>query len=152
MATLAIKQKDISYIKNIKISLCNLCLLFFMYIFYAVSYLSVDNIESGIFAQALGHYDTFGCLVVFEQCSHNTGQCESRTVESMAEMSLLVIATVTAFETVGLICFEVRYRRNLEPAFLSSRPYFEVESDSRGKAHVATAETKYMPRKSELFE
>jgi len=69
---------------------------------------SVDDVEAGVFAQALGHYDAVGCLVVFEQRCHYARKRESRAVECVAQTSLLVFGAVAAFEAVGLVCLEVR--------------------------------------------
>ena len=70
----------------------------------------------------------------------------------MAEFCLFVGTAVTAFETVGLVCLEVGDRRYLKPAFLGAGPYFEVECDGGGKAHVAAAETQYVPGEAQFVE
>ncbi len=114
--------------------------------------LLVDDVETGVFAQAFGHHDAFGSLVVFQKGGHYSGQSERRAVEGVTEMSLLVIAAVTAFEAVCLICLEVGNRRHLEPAALGGGVDFEVEGDGRSEAHVASAETEYMPGQTEFLE
>ena len=104
-------------------------------------WLSVDDVESGVFAQAFGNDYAVGGLVVLEHCGHDAGQGQGRAVEGVAQMGFLVVAAVTAFEAVGLVRLEVGYRRYLKPAFLCAGPYFEVECYGRGEAHVAAAQT-----------
>lgn len=43
-------------------------------------YLSVDDVEAGVFAEHFGHYDAFGCLVVFKYSCHDTRKGESGAV------------------------------------------------------------------------
>lgn len=114
--------------------------------------MSVDNRESGVFTEAFGNYNAFGCLIVLKQRSHYARKGESRTIERMTEMGFLVIASVTTFETVSLISFEIGYRRNLEPALLCCRVHLKVESDGGGETHVTSTETENMPRQTELLK
>lgn len=101
---------------------------------------SVDDVEAGVAAQALWNDDAVGCLVVFEQCGHNARQSQCRAVEGVAQVYLLVCIAIAAFQTVGLICLEVGYGRNFEPAFLCGAENFEVESYGAGEGHIAAAE------------
>lgn len=107
--------------------------------------MSVDDVEAGVFAQALGHDDAFGGLEVLEDGSHDAGQGQSGAVEGVAELRLLVVAAEAAFESVGLVCLEVGYAADLEPASLSCGVDFEVECDGGGEAHVAAAQAQYVP-------
>ncbi len=117
-----------------------------------VSVSSVDDVETGVLAETLGNDDTFGSLIVLKEGCHDTGECKGRAVESVTELRLLVLTAVAAFETVGLIGLEVRYRGYLEPATLSSRVHLEVECDGGGEAHVTAAKTEDVPGQAELFE
>ena len=69
--------------------------------------LLVNDIETGVRLESLGDTDAFGSLVILEEGSHDAWQCQSRAVEGVAQMSLLVVATVAAFEAVGLISLKV---------------------------------------------
>ena len=68
---------------------------------------SVDDREAGVLLQALRHADTLGSLVVLEQGSQDARQGESRAIERVAEVSLLVLTTIAALEAIGLISVEV---------------------------------------------
>ena len=115
-------------------------------------FISVDDVEAAIFAETFRHDDTLGGLIIFEDCSHDAGQSECRAVEGVAEVGLLVAATIAAFQSVGLVAFEVGYRRHFEPSLLSGTPHFEVEGDGGSETHIAATETQDMPRKSKLIE
>ena len=82
------------------------------------SKLSVDYIKTGVFAQTFGDDDALRSLVVLKQRGHDAREGESRAVESVAEMGFLILTTVTAFQTVGLISLEVGDGRHLKPATL----------------------------------
>ena len=72
------------------------------------------------------------------------GKGESRTVESVAELNLLVLGmAIAALEAIGLIGVEVADRRYLQPAPLSLGIYLEVIADGRCERLVATAEEQY---------
>ena len=114
--------------------------------------LSVDDCEAGVGAQTFWHYDAIGCLVVLEQSGHDAWQSQGGAVERVAQAYLLVVATVAAVQTVGLICLEVGYRRYFKPAFLCGRPYLEVESYGGCEAHVSATQTEYMPWEAEFVE
>jgi len=60
--------------------------------------------------QGLGDSDAILCLVVLQYGCNYTGQSQGRTVQSVAELSLLLAGlAVTALKTVGLIGVKVRY-------------------------------------------
>ncbi len=71
---------------------------------------SVYDVEACVFAEAFGNDDAFGGLEVLQDGGYDAWQGESRAVEGVAEMCFLVLATVTAFEAVGLVGFEVGNR------------------------------------------
>ena len=64
---------------------------------------AADEVEAGVFPQYLGDFDAVALLVVFEDGGNDAGQCETRTVERVAETGLLVaVLTETELEPVGL--------------------------------------------------
>ena len=69
-------------------------------------------------------------LIVFKQCSNDTRQSQSTSVQCMAQLCLFVLITITAFQTVSLIIIEIGYGTYFQPTFLSFRIYFEVEAKS----------------------
>ena len=106
----------------------------------------IDNIEPAIRNQHFGYLYTFGGLVILQQGCHDTGQCQSATVQRMAQMRFLIGSTITAFQPIGLIAFEIGYRADFQPTFLCGRIYFEIECYGRGKTHIAATQTQNMPR------
>ena len=76
-------------------------------------HLSVDNTKAAIRRQSLWNSYTLRSLVVFEQSSDYSWQSQSRAIKSMAEFSLFLMRSVSAFESVGLIRIEIRHRAYL---------------------------------------
>ena len=112
----------------------------------------VDNVETGVFLQHLRDVDTLGRLVVFEQGSHDSRQCQSRAVEGVAQVGLLVGTTVAALQTVGLVCVEVLNRAHLEPTVLSLAVHFEIVADGRCEAHVAATQAQNAVRQLKFLQ
>ena len=123
-----------------------------LYIYLDLVRTLVDDVEASVLLQHLGNAYALWGLVVLEQRSHDAWQSQCRTVEGVAQMSLLVVATIAALESVGLIGLEIGNRTNLEPAFLSSAPHLEVEGDGTGETHVATTQAKDVPRQLEFLK
>ena len=75
-----------------------------------IEILVVEHFKSAVRNQYLRYADTFWSLVVLQDGCYDTWQGESRTVQGVAKLNLLVLCmTVAAVETVGLVALEVRY-------------------------------------------
>ena len=70
--------------------------------------LSIYHVASHVRDQSLWHLDALGSLVVLEDGCHDTGKGESRAIESVAELNLLVLGmTIAALEAICLVSVEV---------------------------------------------
>ena len=88
---------------------------------------SIYQLASHVWNKGFWHTDAFGSLVVFENCCNNAREGKGRTVESVAELYLLVLGmAIAAPQTVCLIGVEIAYRRNLKPTSLSLRINLKV--------------------------
>ena len=79
---------------------CGQCLLYF-------ESTLIDNVKSRVSLQGCGNADALGRLVILEQGGDNARQSQCRAVQGVAQVRLLVIATIAALEAVGLIGLEV---------------------------------------------
>ena len=78
--------------------------------FELVEVLVIEHLESAVRNQYLRHADTLWSLVVLQDGCYDTWQGESRTVQCVAKLNLLVLSmAVAAVEAVSLIALEVGY-------------------------------------------
>ena len=59
--------------------------------FELVEVLVIEHLESAVRNQYLRHTDTLWCLVVLQDSCYDTWQGESRTVQGVAKLNLLVL-------------------------------------------------------------
>ena len=78
--------------------------------FELIEVLVIEHLESAVRNQYLRYADTLWSLVVLQDGCYDTWQGESRTVQGVAKLNLLVLCmAVAAVETVSLVALEVRY-------------------------------------------
>lgn len=71
----------------------------------------LDHIAAHIWLEGSRDADAFWCLVVLQEGSYDTGQCQSRAVEGVCQSNFLILSTaITAVEAIGLVGIEVRGR------------------------------------------
>lgn len=105
----------------------------------------VKHLKSAVGYKYLRYADSLRCLVILHDRGDDTRQGKGRAVQRMAQLYLLVVGmAIAAMQPVGLVAFEVGYRRYLEPSALCSTPCLEIITDRRGEAHVASAQAKNM--------
>ena len=114
--------------------------------------MSVYYVETAIRHQGFGYAYALWRLVVFEQGCHYTRQCQCRTVQCVTQFGFLVGIAIAAFQTIGLVCVEIRYRTYFEPTFLRLGIYLEVETECRSETHIAATQTQYAIGKFELLQ
>ena len=75
-----------------------------------IEILVVEHFESAVRNQYLRYADALWSLVVLQDGCYDTWQGESRTVQCVAKLNLLVLCmAVAAVEAVSLIALEVGY-------------------------------------------
>ena len=75
-----------------------------------IEVLVIEHFESAVRNQYLRNADTLWSLVVLQDGCYDTWQSESRTVQGVAELNLLVLCmAIAAVEAVSLVALEVRY-------------------------------------------
>ena len=88
----------------------NDCFLGSRFLFSVYSILC-DHIAAHVWLEGSRDADAFRRLVVLQEGSYDTGQCQSRAVEGVCQGNFLVLGTaIAAVEAIGLVGIEVRGR------------------------------------------
>ena len=112
----------------------------------------MDILKASVRHESLWNAYALFCLVIFQNGCHDAWEGESRTVECVTELHLLVSIAVATLESIGLISVKVGNRRHLQPASLSLGIHLEVIADGRSETLVAAAETEYTVWQLELLQ
>ena len=67
----------------------------------------LNHIKAGVGNQGLRDADALRSLVILQQRSDDTGKSQGTTIQGVAELDLLVLVPITAFQAVCLIGIEV---------------------------------------------
>ena len=73
-------------------------------------YCLVNHIEACVGNQCSGNTNAVGSLVVLQEGCHDARKSQGRTIERVANLSLLVVGSaIAALQSVGLIGVEISY-------------------------------------------
>ena len=112
----------------------------------------VKHFKSTIRHKTLWNANAFRRLVVLDDGCYDARQRKRRTIQGVAKFNFLIVSmAIAAFQAIGLIALEVRYRTNLQPTLLCSTPYFKVIANCRREAHVASAKAQNVVRQFQFL-
>ena len=67
----------------------------------------LNHITSHVGLQRLRNADTLWSLEVFKQSSYDTRQSQSRTIQCVAQLNLLVCIAIATLQTIGLLTIKI---------------------------------------------